>query len=148
LNQKLSPLASYFLCRRKESNQRKRLFLDKGALANHASKGFSDSPSWLGRKTPPIHGRRPTGLRKRTRSAYLQEAVETWRPQRALLVTQPRATTNHADPEGGAQDVRRFPTEPWMASRKIALRSDLASSLLSGKAAFFWLLFFAARKEK
>ena len=24
--------------------------------------GFSDSPSWLGRKTPPIHGRRPTGL--------------------------------------------------------------------------------------
>jgi len=24
--------------------------------------GFFDSPSWLGRKTPAIHGRRPPGL--------------------------------------------------------------------------------------
>jgi hypothetical protein len=28
-----------------------------------------------------------------------------------------------ADPEGGAQDARRFPIEPWMASRKITTAS-------------------------
>jgi len=39
-------------------------FLDKSnARDRAAARGFSDSPSWLGRKTPHIHVRRPTGLR-------------------------------------------------------------------------------------
>jgi hypothetical protein len=40
--------ATHFLCRRKESKQRKRLFPDQSALADWNSNGFSDSPSWLG----------------------------------------------------------------------------------------------------
>jgi hypothetical protein len=36
------------------------------------------------------------------------------------------APSKHPDPEGGAQDVRRFPTEPWMASRKIPAMFPIA----------------------
>ena len=38
-----------------------------------------------------------------------------------------------AGPEGAAQEVRRFPTEPWMASRKIRAELQLLTGDLSGK---------------
>ncbi|MGH8078907.1 MAG: hypothetical protein ACREPE_16535, partial [Lysobacter sp.] len=37
------------------------------------------------------------------------------------------------NPEGGAQEVRRFPTEPWMASRKIRVELHLPTGAPSGK---------------
>jgi hypothetical protein len=54
--------ASYFLCWCKESNQRKHQFESKPLKGYVVSRKFSDSPSWLGPKTPAIHGRRPLGL--------------------------------------------------------------------------------------
>ncbi|MFL6591958.1 MAG: hypothetical protein ACJ8GK_04525 [Luteimonas sp.] len=58
----------------------------------------------------------------------------------------PRLTA--PDPEGAAHvDVRRFQSSQNGESENPRLDrvDDLA---LSGKAAFFWLLFFEARKEK
>ncbi|MEP6633473.1 MAG: hypothetical protein ABJA62_04620 [Luteimonas sp.] len=52
-----------------------------------------------------------------------------------------------ADPKGGAQDVRRFPTEPWMASRKIPMTTKNHDCRV-GESPFFWLLFFGLSKEK
>jgi hypothetical protein len=44
-----------------------------------------------------------------------------------LTLKMPDHSSGAADPEGAAQDVRRFPTEPWMASRKIARKIKPAS---------------------
>src|SRR5688500_748613 len=43
-----------------------------------------------------------------------------------LLFHTARTPSPHPDPKRGAQDVRRFPTEPWMASRKIPAISPVA----------------------
>ncbi|MCR6663297.1 MAG: DUF262 domain-containing protein [Luteimonas sp.] len=52
-----------------------------------------------------------------------------------------------ADPEGAAQDVRRFPTEPWMASRKIP-SNPIQPVCFVGEGPFFWAPFLWASKEK
>jgi hypothetical protein len=58
-----------------------------------------------------------------------------------------RTPSTHPDPKGGAQDVRRFPTEPWMASRKIPAISPIAVSLCRGRH-FLLVTFLCASKEK
>jgi hypothetical protein len=51
-----------FLCWHKEKSPKESAFPDTANLPTEALQGFSDSPSWLGRKTAAIHGRRPLGL--------------------------------------------------------------------------------------
>jgi hypothetical protein len=71
-------------------------------------------------KTAGIHAGRPSGLGKKKPIFCLMQ----W-PLLSLFHAA-RTPSTRPDPEGGAQDVRRFPTEPWMASRKIPAMSPVA----------------------
>jgi len=51
------------------------------------------------------------------------------------------------DPKGGAQDVRRFSTEPWMASRKILITMNLWDCFV-GESVFLWFVSFDAYQKK
>ncbi|MEO6137517.1 MAG: hypothetical protein ABIP11_02480 [Luteimonas sp.] len=51
------------------------------------------------------------------------------------------------DPEGAAQDVQRFPTEPWMASRKIAKPMTWRDCCV-GEAPFLLVTFLWALSKK
>src|SRR5687767_14264435 len=58
----LPPAAGNFLCWHKESHQRNAFSKLTAQPVDSTTRGFSDSPSWLGRKTACIHARRPPGL--------------------------------------------------------------------------------------
>src|SRR5687768_8898167 len=52
-----------FLCWHKEKSPKESAYGSRQKrVGGRASRGFSDSPSWLGRKTAHIHVRRPSGL--------------------------------------------------------------------------------------
>jgi hypothetical protein len=54
-----------------------------------------------------------------------------------LIFTQAGAQASPPDPEGGAQEARRFPTEPRMASRKIPVH-DPRWVCSVGEGPFLW----------
>src|SRR5687768_12287987 len=57
----LPPAAGNFLCWHKESHQRNAFSKLRAQPVDVVAREFSDSPSWLGRKTAHIHVRRPPG---------------------------------------------------------------------------------------